>query len=68
MQFLIIFIICLLLLAILAFAFGVNIKKLKEMTNVENLDVIAKKYPDNIEICKEYLKKLNNNSVRTKYV
>lgn len=63
MEFLLIGIICLLLIIILGIVYGINIKKLKEMTNIKELDEIANKYPNNINICKEYLKKLNNRSV-----
>ena len=34
------------------------------MTNIEELDNISNKYPSNINICKEYLKKLNNEMCR----
>lgn len=64
MEFLVVFIVILLLLVILAVIFEVNMKKLKAMTNIQNLDAIAEKYPNNIEICKEYLKKLNNTDVK----
>lgn len=39
-------------------------KKLKEMTNIKELDKISDKYPSNIKICKEYLKKLKNEEVK----
>lgn len=39
-------------------------KKLKEMTNIKELDKISDKYPSNIKICKEYLKKLKNEKVK----
>ena len=67
MEFVVILIISLILLIILAIMYGFNIKnikKIKEMTNIENLDKIAEKYPDNINICKEYLKKLKNEKVK----
>lgn len=64
MEFLIIAVICLILTILLWIIFGVNVKQLKEMTNIQKLDVIAEKYPNNIDICKEYLKKLKNEKVK----
>ncbi len=64
MEFLVVFGISLILLGIAAFIFGVNIKKLKEMVNIKPLDEIAEKYPNNIEICQDYLKKLGNTNVK----
>ena len=57
MEFLIIAAICLVLIILLWIIFGVNIKQLKGMTNIPELDSISEKYPNNIDICKEYLKK-----------
>ncbi len=39
-------------------------KKLKEMTNIKELDEIAEKYPSNLQMCQDYLKKLNNTKVK----
>lgn len=64
MEFLIIAVICLILIILLWIIFGVNVKQLKEMTNIQKLDAIAEKYPNNIDICKEYLKKLKNEKVK----
>lgn len=64
MEFIIVTIICFILLLILRFVFGYNIKVLKHIGDDEELDKLAYKYPDNIEICKEYLKKLNNETVK----
>ena len=44
--------------------FDVNIKKLKEISKNEKLDELTKKYPENKEICKWYLRKLNNENVK----
>ena len=60
MEFLVVSFMSIILIFILFFIFGVNMKKLKNMTNIEELDNISNKYPSNINICKEYLKKLNN--------
>lgn len=64
MEFIIIAITCILMLAIFKNIFGYNVKKLKQVTENEELDKITKKYPDNIELCKEYLKKLENEKVK----
>lgn len=64
MEFLIIAVICLILIILLWIIFDVNVKQLKEMTNIQKLDAIAEKYPNNIDICKEYLKKLKNEKVK----
>ena len=64
MEFLVVSFMSIILIFILFFIFGVNMKKLKNMTNIEELDNISNKYPSNINICKEYLKKLNNENVQ----
>lgn len=64
MEFLIIAVICVILIILLWIIFGVNVKQLKAMTNIPELDAISKKYPNNIDICKEYLKKLKNEKVK----
>lgn len=64
MEFIIITIISITFVIILKYLFKYNIKKIKEICKDEELDTLAKKYPDNIDICKEYLKKLNNNNVQ----
>ena len=48
----------------LRYIFDVNIKKLKEISKNEKLDELTKKYPENKEICKWYLRKLNNENVK----
>lgn len=64
MEFIITTIILILLTIVLKFIFNYNIKKLKKIGEDEELDKIASKYPSNIEICKSYLKKLNNENVK----
>ena len=64
MEFLIISLLSIILIFVLFAIFGVNMKKLKEMTNIKELDKISDKYPSNIKICKEYLKKLKNEKVK----
>ena len=41
-----------------------NLKKVKKITENKELDEKIKKYPNNIEICKSFLKKLNNEKVK----
>lgn len=63
MEFIIVAIIILILVTVLKFIFNYNMKILKHIADDEELDKIAEKYPSNIELCKEYLKKLNNETV-----
>lgn len=42
-----------------------NIKDLEKIALNEELNKIAKKYPENIQICKDILKKLGNENVKT---
>ena len=64
MEFIIILIIFAFLTIILKYVFEYNMKELKHIGEDEELDKIASKYPSNIELCKEYLKKLNNETVK----
>lgn len=63
MEFIILGIISLILLLVLKILFGYNQKTFKQLAENKELDELAKKYPDNVEICKDYLKKLNNEKV-----
>ena len=64
MEFIIIAIIAVILSVILGILFGYNLKKKKKITENKELDEKIKKYPNNIEICKSFLKKLNNEKVK----
>lgn len=64
MEFLVVAVFSIILIFMLFFIFSVNMKKLKNMINIKELDDISNKYPSNIEICKEYLKKLKNENVQ----
>ena len=64
MEYLIIVSVILITLIITKFIFGLNFKEMKKMGENKKLDDLTKKYPDNITICKWYLKKLNNESVK----
>ena len=44
--------------------FDVNINELKQIGEDKELDELTQKYPENIEMCKWYLKKLNNKNVK----
>ena len=63
MEYLVIIIFLLITLFILKIIFGYSKKQIKQLAENKELDKIAEKYPDNIEICKEYLKMLNNENV-----
>lgn len=65
MKLIIIAIIVVVLTIILGYIFEYNMKKIKRLADEDkDLDEISKKYPSNIELCKKYLKKLNNESVK----
>lgn len=64
MEFIILLVIFLLITIILKYVFSYNMKQIKELGKNSELDKIAKKYPDNIELCNEYLKKLGNKEVK----
>ena len=63
MGFIVLGIISLILLLVLKILFGYSQKTFKGLAENKELDELAKKYPDNIDICKDYLKKLNNEKV-----
>lgn len=63
MEFIIIIILSLLAILILKYIFKINLKELKLYKEQEDLTKITDKFPSNVEITKEILKKLNNESV-----
>ena len=64
MEFIIIAIVLVILLILIKTIYKINIKELKAIgENNKELDEIVKKYPSNVEICKTYLKKLQNEEV-----
>ena len=63
MEFIVIAIILVIIYLMLRVILGVNIKKIKEIGFDDELDKLTENYPNNIEICKEYLKKLDNEDV-----
>ena len=64
MELIIIAIVTIILTAILGYLFNYNMKKIKHIAEDKELDEIAKKYPGNIELCKAYLEKLGNKTVK----
>lgn len=63
MEYLVIIIFLIMILIILKRVFGYNKSKIEKIAKNKELDSIAKKYPSNLEICKEYLKMLKNENV-----
>ena len=64
MEFIVLLIIVIIIYFILRFIFDFNMKKIKEIGEDKELDKLTQKYPENIEICKTYLKRLNNENVK----
>ena len=64
MNFICIIIICFLLGVGLGILLSLNPKKSKQIAENKELNEIAKKYPSNLEICKDILKMLNNENVK----
>lgn len=63
MEFLIVVFVCIFFMILITWVSGFSMKKIKKLGERPELDEIAKKYPENIEMCKEYLKKLDNENV-----
>ena len=65
MELIIIAIIALVLIIVLGYMFEYNMKRIKRLVDEDkDLDEISKKYPSNIELCRWYLKRLKNESVK----
>ena len=65
MEFIIIALVTIIFILVLGYLFGYNMKKIKHIVDDDKeLDEISKKYPSNIELCKKYLKMLNNENVQ----
>lgn len=64
MELIIIGIIILISMVLLQYIFGYNRKELEHLGEDDELDKLAKQYPSNLEISKEYLKKLKNEKVK----
>ena len=64
MELIIIIIISAILAIVLGAVLKINLKEVKEIGMEENLNKLSEKYPSNIEICKDILKKLKNEDVK----
>lgn len=64
MEYIVIIIFLMIVIAILRKLFGFNKKEIEQIAKNEKLDNIVSKFPDNIEICKDYLKMLKNDKVK----
>ncbi|MBR3249769.1 MAG: hypothetical protein IKF83_03615 [Clostridia bacterium] len=64
MNFICIIAICFALIVLLAIIFKLNPKVSKQIAENKELNKLAEKYPSNLEICKDILKLLNNESVK----
>ena len=69
MEYLVVIGICIIFLVILKFAWSIKISDIKKVKNIgydKELNEITNKLPENKEICKYLLKKLNNEKVQLK--
>lgn len=64
MEFIVVAVIALFAIIVLKYIFDYKMKELKHIGDDEELDNLAKVYPSNIEICRDYLKKLGNEKVK----
>lgn len=64
MEYIFLLIIAIIIFIILGIMFDVNIKKIKQIGEDKELDILTQKYPENREICKWYLRKLKNENVK----
>lgn len=64
MEFIIIAILAFITIIMLGYIFNYNKKELKHIGEDKELDKLAEVYPSNMEMCKEYLKKLKNEKVK----
>ena len=64
MKFIVLLIIVIIMYLILRFVFDYNMNKIKEIGEDKELDKLTQKYPENVEICKWYLKRLKNENVK----
>ena len=63
MELLIIILVLILILILLALILKINFKKIKQIGENKQLDILTEKYPSNIEICRLMLKMLDNGTV-----
>lgn len=63
MEFIIVGVVAVISIVILKYVFAFQMKELKKIGEDDELDELAKAYPSNKELCKEYLRKLQNETV-----
>mgnify|MGYP003296040282 CR=1 FL=1 len=63
MEYILILILCIAIIFI-KIIMNTNIRQMKKIATKEELNKITEQYPENIEICKKILKKLNNEKVQ----
>lgn len=64
MELVIIAIVTIIITIALRYLFNYNMKKINHIADDNELDELAKKYPENIQLCKSYLEKLGNKTVK----
>lgn len=64
MELVVIIIVAVVLAVIVGIVFKINFKKIKDIGMDKDLNILAEKYPSNVEICKDILKKLKNEKVK----
>ena len=64
MELIFIIIISIVLAGVLSIVFNIDLKKVKEIGMEERLNKLSEKYPTNMDICKDILKKLKNEDVK----
>lgn len=64
MEYIVVGVIALITIVIMKIVFDYKTKTLKHIGDDDELDNLSKAYPSNLEMCREYLKKLNNEKVK----
>ena len=64
MELVVIIIVAAVLAVIVGIVFKINFKKIKNIGMDKDLNILAEKYPSNVENCKDILKKLKNEKVK----
>ncbi len=66
MEYIFLILFCILVLILLWFILGINIKKVKQIGENKELNELTNAFPENIDICKSILNKLGNTNVNIK--
>lgn len=66
MEYIIVLILLLIVIGVGYFVFNIQVKQIKKTGENKALDKLTSKFPENKEICKSILKKLNNTKVKIK--